>query len=304
MSAEWTASAATVGLLLVAIASFAIAWWSGIFTRKTEGERRTPQIGYATYLLPDDQSRKTLLPPEQQAAVERFRLKAMRRDPADWQSYPSQKHSVWVDNGGLGPAVRVTIPYDLTVYDVDDDGIRRLDDLATHHGTFEIIHIAAGAQRYSDYVIDTTYYPFYRLELAEPVIIGLDGKDCSSRFTDAGLRFRELEIDNVPVWDAWRRIVWGPSKPSSVELVFHALPRRETQTVVVPVTASAKAANGTVIAWSMTIMLTSPEGSVMGPFQVQSGLPAELRIGASSAGEYVLNVWAQQAQATARVIVP
>ena len=119
---QWTALA-TWGLVLLGASSLLIAWRSGIFARRTEEGRRRPQIGFSPYPLRVEESQRHAMPPIASEAHWRFRAKASTRDPLDFTAYPTQRYSIYVDNGGLGPAVRVSIPYTLTVWDVDEQNV-------------------------------------------------------------------------------------------------------------------------------------------------------------------------------------
>jgi hypothetical protein len=66
-------------------------------------------------------------------------------------------------NLGPGPAVRVTIPYTLTVSDVIEDNSETFS--AAVDGTFEIVHVPPFGWNHSLSYIDVTYFPKYKIDL-------------------------------------------------------------------------------------------------------------------------------------------
>ena len=294
-------SGAEAALAVIAVGSLWLAWRAGLFDRKAEKQRRQPQIGFELVLLPPDEAMRTATPPAQLPAQSIFFNKALERDPQDWPQYPKQKYSLVVDNGGLGPAVRVTVPYTLTVWDIDQHGTRRKDETASHGGTFEALHVGPSLQKRTSHVVETTYFPAFKLELGTPSIVGLGGTDESERWTDAGNPFRFVDLDNNAMWTGLRTTSWIPSRPASVD-VHLVSEQRQQGTVVLTVVATPKSATGAAIPWTLEAWVTGGTGA-FGPYLVVSGTPREIRVGQLPPGSYTIIANAQQASGQIQVTV-
>lgn len=257
-------------------------------------------------MTPEESSRHPV-PPEQLDGYRRFQEKAKTRHPQNWYEYPQVKHTIYLDNGGLGPAVRVTVPYRLVVWDVDEQQVRRKDDLASHEGQFEVLHVPPGQQKYADYHVDTTFYPAYRLELMAPRIVDLQGNDAPDAFTDAGEKFRSVEVDNTANWEQLRISVWDQALPASSAIALAgSVTRGHGGTVVVPVVTTATSRAGAPISWNTVVWLMNAAALPpwIGPFTVLTGSTVGLSLGNLPGGDYTLVVSAGETNSRLPFTVP
>ena len=218
--------------------------------------------------------------------------------------YPTQRHRILVDNGGLGPAVSVRIPYNLTVFDIDELGTSRVDDLASQSGEFVVLHVPAGAQKISDLILDTTYFPSFKLELGAPVVLGLDSVDYSKNWTDAGSEFRTVEVHNKELWDSLRSAIWIPSRPTQLDLRITGAARREQSTLVLPLMAAVKNVRGEIIPQLVSVWVISGPDLTLGPFSLTSGAPQELRLGSAPSGVYEVLANVQSLVQKESIVIP
>lgn len=118
-------------------------------------------------------------------------------------------------NLGRGPAVRVTVPYTLDVYDVIEDNSETFSDKV--EGEFQIVHTPPLSLNQSLTYIDVTYFPKYRLQLHldRVTVRGISGEVKNPVVQDTSIPV--FEMRNRDFWDLARQR--AQSQPSETTLV-------------------------------------------------------------------------------------
>ena len=257
----WVLAGLTLGLLLTALYSLYLASGAGLFQQQSEQERRRPAVAFTLVDegIPGTPSAASTaptfpygdLPPDLNERWVYWWGRAAERDPLDRDKYFNRRYRLIVDNAGPGPALKVRVPFTLTIEAVDTDKSRRADKVVT--GVLEVVNVPAGSQRSSRIAIDATYYPWFSIELGVAEVYGLDGLVASGT-VDLGPGSVRVEANNDELWDFMRQNFWEPSRPKTV-VVTAGVPRRDATAVVVPqVDVSIESANGTKV---------SPPGSLL-----------------------------------------
>lgn len=113
-----------------------------------------------------------------------------------------QRMVCFVHNLGEGMAVRVRVPYRLTVKNVLED--RTLSGPETFEGAFEIYHVGAGVWQSCARHIEVTYYPWWQLELLldRVVVTGLQGIEFRTNevLAETSQIASSKEFNNDEVW--------------------------------------------------------------------------------------------------------
>jgi len=106
-------------------------------------------------------------------------------------------------NLGRGPAVRVTVPYTLEVYDVIEDNSETFSDRV--EGEFQIVHTPPLSWNQSLTYIDVTFFPKYRLQLhLDRVLVrGLAGEVNNAVVEDTSIPL--FEMKNQDSWNLARQ---------------------------------------------------------------------------------------------------
>ena len=118
-------------------------------------------------------------------------------------------------NLGRGPAVRVTVPYTLEVYDVIEDNSETFSDRA--EGEFQIVHTPPLSGNQSLTYIDVTFFPKYRLQLHldRVTVRGISGEIQNPVVEDTSIPI--FEMRNRDSWDlARQRAQSQPPQPTLV----------------------------------------------------------------------------------------
>lgn len=308
LPAMWEAisALAQAGLLLAALGTLLVAWTTGLIPRLIESERRRPQIGVQLVTVTPQDNDTTPIPESQLPGHLYWLREAFTRDSQDWSRYPKQKHWLVVDNVGTGPAVRVSVRYKVTAYDVDAQTppTWRPDPTnGTHEGVFEVLHVNAGAQKYAPIHIDTTYFPAYKIEWFPPEIRGLDNLDYSAQWTDLGAAVRVVEKNNRETWDSLRSTSWAASRASSITVTVNGV-QPTARGLSMNVLATASSAHGAVSSKPIQVFVTDNASVALGPFYVFSGNPLDVDLPRLASGAYLVTASADGVSASTSLHVP